>query len=262
MNLLRLTSSILIISSSALYGDELELAGEPGISNSELAAILNDPRLSSIASTRSLALDEAEVDGAALKARSAKSTLGTSVLDNVESEVIIQVGHFPRTKGKTGGQGAYVSEQEVAAYIASLMGEYLSDYKVDFRIIAADNFGNGGRAKIFIALHTDSTIPENACQLGPSVGYGEASNALGMHLIAFAVASTFDYDVNRFMSDNYTRNLSGYYAYSMIKSSIFEGVIEMGELTCPESEVEMLTRADALAKSMSVAISIALGKQN
>jgi len=37
-------------------------------------------------------------------------------------DVIVQIGHYPRTKDKTGGQGRYVNEQQIAALVGVCPG--------------------------------------------------------------------------------------------------------------------------------------------
>lgn len=191
---------------------------------------------------------------AAIKAhKEAPAVLGSGT---AAPDVIIQLGHYPRTSGKTGGQGAYVNEQQMAAWVGTMLANDLSRVGVSVKVIPADGYGSGLVSKVFIALHTDaSALP---CSVGPSVGYGEASDARGMHGVAAALAITLGLDAAKFMRDNYTRNLSGYYAYKDVDASLFEGLLEMSELTCPDDEEQLLSKAEALAKNLSVALQFAL----
>lgn len=177
-------------------------------------------------------------------------------------DLILQIGHFKRKTGKTGGSGRLVSEQQIAALVGVELLEKLASVRNDGAdiktlLIGADNITPGLKTRIFLALHTDAA--ENSCAVGPSVGYHNKGDAKGMHGIAVALACTLRLkDAAQFMRDNYTKNLSDYYAYSQIDSEQFEGVLEMSELTCPSQENLLLERVDDLTTNLAVAIQFAL----
>ena len=77
-------------------------------------------------------------------------------------------------------------------------------------------------------------------------------------MLAVAVAVSLAIEPRKFMADNYTKNLSGYYAYSRVSSSDFEGVLEMIELSCPDQERKLLVSGPILAENLRVAIQLAL----
>jgi len=176
---------------------------------------------------------------------------------SVNYDVLLQIGHFPRKRGITGGEGELVQEQQIAAYVANNIFSRLSkDFNV--KLIAADNFGTNLKSKIFISFHTDSAPLNRKCFLGPSVGYDSVSDAKGMHALAFALAMSLDLNPSDFMADSYTKGLKNYYAFRRINTSAFEGVLEMAELTCPEQEKSLLGNADRLSKNLAHAIRWAL----
>lgn len=186
-------------------------------------------------------------------------------------DLILQIGHYPKIAGSTGGQGQKraflkedgeriprVTEQDLAALVGLGIAKKLDETAVKYLIVESRpaKFGGRQKTKIFLALHTDSAIAP--CSVGPSVGYDDISDAEGMHLIAFALATSLGFDPVDFMKDNYTKNLQGYYSYKYFSTELFEGLLEMGELTCPEHEVLMLERASVISEYLANAIVFAL----
>lgn len=177
-------------------------------------------------------------------------------------DVIVQIGHYKRTKGATGGQGIYVNEQEMASMIGvgimqRLKGMKVNDKPIKALLIGADDYSRGLNTKIFLSLHTDSA-PAPGCKVDPSMGYEAKDDAKGMHMVGLALALSLGLDAEKFMKDNYTRNLSGYYAYRAVNASSFKGLLEMSELTCPLAEETLLGNAGAVAENLAVGIQFAL----
>lgn len=235
-----------------------------GISAEELKALLSSGLPKLLSPPPALAFSDDDVRYWAEKAKYAHSNAMISRGNIKEKyDLIVQIGHFPRKSGVTGGQGKYVSEQQVAALVGVSLIQKLSQLKVNNApikalLVGADDFNSGLNSKIFLALHTDST--NGKCLVGPSVGYQKIADASGMHGIALALAITLGQDAEKFMKDNYTSGLSGYYAYSKINSEFFKGVLEMSELTCPAQEAKLLTSAASLATNLAIAIQFALRK--
>lgn len=190
-----------------------------------------------------------------------------SIDTSKEYDVVLQIGHFPRTSGVTGGQGvqrAYLSgypinrvtEQDYASLIVLGVAKYLSGKNVPVLVVPADDYPAGLKSKIFLSFHTDSAAPP--CRVNASVGYDDSGDARGMHLIAYALASSRGLDAENFMRDNYTKNLQHYYGLGRATTSLFEGILEMGELSCPDQEDDMLVNAEVIALSLGRAIEWAL----
>ena len=180
---------------------------------------------------------------------------------NVSYDVIIQMGHYKRTTGRTGTAGRRVSEQEMGAYVGTKLIEQLGQLTVDHKpirtvLIGADDFKPNLNTKIFVALHCDSAEPK--CKTGPSLGYSGTADAPGMNSLAVALALTLGLNAEEFMRDNFTKDLQGYYAFHKVNASKFKGVLEMSELTCPAEEDRLLLRADDLAANLAVALQFAL----
>ena len=165
-------------------------------------------------------------------------------------DVIIQPGHYGRTKGSTGSQGANVSEQQIAASISARLASRLKELGYDVLVIAADDFSKPLTSYVFLAIHADGS--DNPCASAPSLGYDDGSDLLGMHLVAYALGTSLGYHYSDFMKDNFTVNLTDYYAYKHMKTRVFEGVLEIGELTCPAEDniAYALDSAVTIAKSV------------
>ncbi len=241
-------------------------AGKPaaGISSGDLELLLSSNLRKELGPPITHAFSEEDARFWAKKAKYAHAHAPVRRGDPKEKyDLILQIGHFPRKTGRTGGQGKMVSEQEMSALVAVSLIQRLSQLKVNNApiktlLIGADDFNPGLKSKIFLALHTDST--EKGCLVGPSVGYQKIGDASGMHGIALALAITLDIDAQSFMKDNYTSGLSQYYAYASFNTDSFRGVLEMSELTCPTQEQKLLTRAANLATNLGTAIQFALMK--
>ncbi|NOD96898.1 hypothetical protein GS610_06715 [Ruegeria sp. HKCCD6228] len=252
-----LLSTVLVGSVSAEVSIGSEDALQPALSEKELAAILSDPVINEFSQYSGNAFDDDTVRFWASKAKKAHQSLNTDTLDASKYyDVVLQVGHYPRKKGVTGGEGELVIEQEIAALVATLVREKLVS-KLNVVVIPADGYKQNIKTKIFLALHTDSAPLSKSCQLGPSIGYNDNTDALGMRFLAFALARTFNYDLSKFMSDNYTKGLRSYYAFKHFNTTMFEGVLEMEELTCPEKERNLLVGADDLATNLALALELA-----
>jgi len=215
--------------------------------------ILKSDLIGQLASPHPLAFGPGELTEMAAKAKDAYRQLRTEIGDpNMEYDLIIQPGHFGRTKGATGGEGKYVTEQQITAKIVEGLASILRQRGLNVAVIPADGFETPLKSKIFLSLHTDaSNFP---CSVGPSLGYSAEADALGMHGIAAALAITLGIDPKKFMSDNYTANLKGYYAFRSMNTKQFKGLLEMSELTCPSQEENLLSRSDLLENNLALAI--------
>ncbi|MDX0630183.1 hypothetical protein GOC91_28860 [Sinorhizobium medicae] len=237
--------------------DEARAGDEKGATDAEIKDALGSDLVAEITIPQRLAFGESDFAGWAAKAKEAHLNLKPSPGEGSKLyDIILQPGHFPRVKGRTGGQGRYVNEQQVAAWVAGLLAEELKKREVNVLVIPADGFTRPLKSKIFLSLHTDST--RFPCSVGPSVGYDSSGDAKGMHGIALALAMTLGIDPVKFMRDSYTAGLKNYYAFSSMDAQLFEGVLEMSELTCPEDEKNLLSRAETLSTNLAWAVVFAL----
>lgn len=190
------------------------------------------------------------------KAKTAYRDLVLSEVDTTKTyDIVLQVGHFPRKTGKTGGSGNFVTEQQVAALVASMIYQQLVASGINAVIVGAD--GNPQlSSSVFLSFHTDSSA--NQCAVGPSIGYDDTKDAENMKYIAAALAMSLGYKLDDFMKDNYTSNLRHYYGYKLADVSKFEGLLEMAELSCPSQEENLLGNIPVLVYNLTIALQFAL----
>jgi hypothetical protein len=141
------------------------------------------------------------------------------------------------------------------------MSESLAKLTIDnrpvrFAVVKADNYIDQLKSTLFISLHTDSS--NSPCSVGPSVGFDPTKSAIGMHFFALALALSLGVNAEKFMKDNYTPNLRGYYGYRRSGATYSAGVLEMSELTCPDDEKRLLANAAKLAQNFAVAVQFAV----
>ncbi len=270
--LLAAAALLVLASSSALAeADEPSEGKKPGITEVELSQLKQSELFKQLRAPVPISATPANINTAKTRARQAHERARALVGKGDPTkryDLILQIGHFPRTSGRTGGTGKHVTEQQMAAFVAVAMepllkrmtttkaGDPKTRRPILFSIIPADDYAAGLKSDIFLSLHTDaSKVP---CSVGPSVGYQDTGDAKGMHGIALALAITLDLDADKFMRDNYTQALKEYYAYKDIATAKFKGVLEMSELTCDTQERELLLRVDSLAANLARAIQFAL----
>jgi N-acetylmuramoyl-L-alanine amidase len=180
---------------------------------------------------------------------------------NARYDVILQPGHYARPPGAVGTAGALVSERAIASYIVAKIASALENAKLAVLVIPADTFTkdnpktkdyDGLSAKIFLSIHADGSV--TPCRTGPSLGYGDSGSMTDMHQIALALAIALGYEYDEFMKENFTANLSNYYAFKRLRASEMEGILEVGELTCPQTEERLIRGADSIASNVARAL--------
>ncbi|MGH0275921.1 hypothetical protein NKZ35_25385 [Sinorhizobium meliloti] len=176
---------------------------------------------------------------------------------NKKYDIILQPGHYLRKKGSgknLGTAGKDVTEQQLVAFITANVATHLIDNKLNVIVVSADGYKSGLSTDIFLSIHADGST--NECGTGPSLGYSEESSLLGMHGIAFALATSLGQTYEDFRDDNFTTNLSKYYMFKHVKVSPkgFAGLLEVGELTCPAKEKALIANALLIAKNLGVAL--------
>ncbi|UVO28157.1 hypothetical protein [Bradyrhizobium arachidis] len=234
----------------------------PGITKEELAILLKTEFASNLKRPSPLAFSDDDAKFWAGKAKTAHKNAPVERGDLAKTyDVVVQIGHYPRKTGRTGGQGKFVSEQEIAALVAVGLQQQLAKLKngkqpFSVLLVGADDYTAHLKSKIFLALHTDAAARQ--CVVGPSVAYQKIGDASGMHAIALALAITLGKDAERFMNDNYTKDEAGYYAFKQFDTTEFKGLLEMSELTCPDQEKALLERAAALSTNLAYAVQFAL----
>lgn len=229
-------------------------------------AIVASEGYSLLKKPQTLAFTSADVENAAKKLKMKAANIEFSDIDKSKSyDVVLQAGHYGRTRGSTGTSGKHLTEQEAAGAVASELKDALIDLGLSVALIDADSYKSGQKrdnqhyfkTKLFLSFHLDgSTTP---CASGPSIGYNPKFGGEKMELIAVAVAISMEQNALDFMRNNFTTNLSHFYSYKHSDSSIAEGILELGELTCSQDEMTFLKNFDVLIDNLEVGITFALG---
>lgn len=180
-------------------------------------------------------------------------------------DVILQPGHYGRSTGRTGTGGRFVSEQHLAAYVASRTAEVLRKSGKKVLIVSADQYRkddpgtpsyDGLSARIFISFHADgSTKP---CTTGPSLAYSSNSSTYAMHAVGWGLARALGYEYGEFRRDGFTADSANYYMFNRVRASDLAGLLEMGELTCPKTEQALIANATAIAENTAHALNFVL----
>lgn len=163
--------------------------------------------------------------------------------------VVLQKGHHaPREPGhltETGAQG----EQEVVGVIGDHLRKLLgADPRFTVRVIPgaipADIKNGAYKVDAFISLHCDGSNDPN--RRGWGVGY--PSGAVNVKL-ASLIADEFEKlpHPSARLPDNYTPNMSGYYAWTRVPTDGPEVLVEHDFSSSPAGKAWMLTNAARIA---------------
>src|SRR5262245_1783025 len=121
---------LLVIWPSVVFADSDTQDGsgpsQKGATDQEIEAVLKSGLLGQLAPPHPLAFGPGELAQMGAKAKEAYRQLQTELGDpNKEYDLVIQPGHFGRTSGKTGGEGKYVTEQQITAKVVSVLASSL-----------------------------------------------------------------------------------------------------------------------------------------
>jgi len=128
-------------------------------------------------------------------------------------------------------------------------------------VISADNYllptsrnaaFDGLRAKVFLAIHADGSV--RPCSTGPSLGYQSDSSLLAMHTVGLGLAYALGYNYSDFNRDNFTANEARYYMFKQVEADRLAGLLEVGELTCPASEKQLITSSKLIGLNIARAV--------
>jgi N-acetylmuramoyl-L-alanine amidase len=179
----------------------------------------------------------------------------------VAYDVILQPGHYGRSTGRLGTAGQFVSERALVAYIAHVAASSLQSDGDSVLVISADNYlrptsrgsnFNGLRAKVFLAIHAEGS--ESPCSAHASLGYPSNASVMSMHAVGWSLASALGYRYKDFAQDNYTANESKYYMFGQVQADRLTGLLEIGELTCPRSEKQLITSSNFIGRNIAYAL--------
>ena len=199
---------------------------------------------------------------AALLALTLTVSLGTSPSPApVErADVLIQAGHqgrpascalFPKRACNLGALG----EREATPLVADEAARVLRAAGLRVVRVPADYPGRYAvDAAIFI--HFDGAEP--ACTTGASIGY-PAADAAAARAWRALYAPLFPF---RFMPDNFTKGLSGYYGYHSVEPNATTLLLELAEISCPAQHAWAAPRYKWLGRLIAHFVSARIGKGN
>lgn len=165
--------------------------------------------------------------------------------------VVIQAGHEGRSSGNTGA--SYKGTQEVKwnIAVANKAANKLRSWGIDVKRVDAN--ASRLRAKIAVAIHFDGA--KKPCSSGASIGY---SNKASKELAKRWKQVYKKYFPFRWHKDNFTKELSHYYAYKKIEADKFL-VLELGEIDCPKQVKWLKPRLNTIAILIAATIAKEFG---
>lgn len=177
-------------------------------------------------------------------------------------DVILQPGHYQRTTGAVGMSGALVSERALMGHIVGRIAADLRGRGLNVLVVSADSYlrddrstpaFDGLRARVFLSIHADGSV--QPCATGPSLAYHGDNSTLAMHAIGFALSTALGYEYADFRRDNFTVNSANYYMFRRVEAPTLTGLLEIGELTCPATERDLVAASDKIATNVARALS-------
>jgi N-acetylmuramoyl-L-alanine amidase len=167
-------------------------------------------------------------------------------------DVVVQAGHEGRTHGNTGAVSKHYSEVKWNTLVADEVSKTLRSWNIEVKRVPAKV--GIVRAKVAVAIHFDSA--QTPCNSGASIGYPSMDSYDFAQKWKKHYKNYFPY---QWHMDNFTKNLSDYYAYKWIRADKFL-VLELGEITCDTQTKWLKPRLKKIAHLIAYAIAKELGK--
>lgn len=150
-------------------------------------------------------------------------------------DVVIQAGHEGGRRNAGDGSAVTVGtrgEMDVTPVVADRAAATLR--RAGLEVVREDAFYDRRYdCRLSVSLHFDGS--STPCRSGASIGYPPGSPPGSNRPAADAwrriYGAVWPF---RWMPDNFTANLSGYYGYRWTATTVAEILIEFGELTCPD----------------------------
>ncbi len=166
--------------------------------------------------------------------------------------VVIQAGHEGRTSGNTGAVSKHYREVDWNILVADEVSNKLTQWGIDVKRVPAKV--GLMHAHIAVSIHFDSA--GKPCNSGASIGYPSKDSFAFAQKWKALYKSYFPY---KWHKDNFTQNLSNYYAYKWIRAEKFL-VLELGEITCNKQTKWLKPRLQKIAHLIAYTIATELGK--
>jgi len=174
-------------------------------------------------------------------------------------DVLISAGHegrpancarFPKHRCNLGASG----ERDWTPVVADAATAILRDHGVTVARLPAD-FDGKYRVDAALFIHFDGSDPP--CRSGASIGYAHERDARAAAEWRRLYASEWPF---AFQADNFTENLSEYYAFEQVHARDGSLVIELGEITCPEQRKWLASRLHWEGAMIAYFVSRLIGK--
>lgn len=145
-----------------------------------------------------------------------------------KADVFIQAGHENRVTGKTGAESQWGKERDWTKIVADVASHELGLRGISVIREDASLFGKY-HVKLALFIHFDGD--KKPCQSGASIGYNDATDKPAADAWRALYSKYWKF---RWMPDNFTKDLRGYYGFSYTVTTDAELVLELGEITCKE----------------------------
>ena len=165
--------------------------------------------------------------------------------------VVIQAGHEGRENGNTGAVSHGTQEVEWNTIVADQIAKKLQSWGIETKRVGATT--QPLKAKIAVAIHFDGA--KTPCSSGASVGYPNKKSKKLANRWKKLYKKYFPF---HWQKDNFTKNLSNYYAYYTIKAEKFL-VLELGEITCKKERRWLKPRLKTIANLIAATIATEFG---
>ena len=167
-------------------------------------------------------------------------------------DVLIQAGHEGRNYGYTGSSSKYGNEIDWTVIVANEATRVLREAGV--KVIRVGSNIPISKVKLAMAIHFDGASTK--CNSGASIGYGNLNHKKLADNWKNIYNKEFPF---KWMNDNFTTNLSGYYGFKYVFSQKGFIVVELGEITCPKQAIWLRTRLKRIGRLIAYFIAQELG---
>jgi len=160
--------------------------------------------------------------------------------------VVVQAGHEGRSDGNTGSSNGKEKEVEWNILVANEVAKTLNKWGINTKRIGAKT--PNIKTKIAVSIHFDGA--KKPCSTGASIGYPNIESKELANRWKKAYKKVFPF---KWHKDNYTKNLSEYYAFYNIKADKFI-LLELGEISCNKQVKWLKPRLKKIAHLIAAVI--------
>lgn len=176
------------------------------------------------------------------------------------ADVLIQAGHegrIPEDGKPLGAAGEFLTRITSTPVVADAATNRLRQAGISVIRANADDLVGPYNVTIAIFIHFDGSVIE--CGSGASIGYNDQSDKPAADAWKTLYSKYWPF---KWMDDNFTPGLRGYYGFAFTTTSDAELVLELGEITCPAQEAWLAPRREWLGDLIAHFVSQRIGKGN